>query len=147
MTPLAHSARYLALATALNLGWETLQLPLYTIWTDGSPAQLTWAVIHCTAGDALIAASCLGIAVLLLGPRAWPHSRYWTIAVAATIAGMAYTVFSEWLNVGLRGAWDYAPAMPRAPLIGTGVSPLTQWLVVPSLSFIVTRPRLPDPGP
>lgn len=144
MTALAHSARYLALATVLNLGWEILQLPLYTIWTAGSPTQQAWAVAHCTVGDALIATSCLGIAILITGQRAWPHSQYWSVAAAATVVGLVYTVFSEWLNVDLRGAWGYAATMPRAPLLGTGVSPLAQWLVVPSLSFVLTRPRLPN---
>lgn len=147
MMALAHSARFLTLATALNLAWEILQLPLYTIWTDGSPAQRTWAVIHCTAGDALIAAVCLGIAVLLVGQRAWPQRRYNAVAATATAAGLIYTVFSEWLNVDLRGAWDYAQAMPRAPLLGTGVAPLAQWIVVPTLSFLLARSRLPSARP
>ena len=31
-----------------NLAWEVLHLPLYTIWTLGSPVEQAFAVAHCT---------------------------------------------------------------------------------------------------
>ena len=45
--------RWLAWAGALNLAWETLQIPLYTIYETGSPSAIAYALIHCTAGDVL----------------------------------------------------------------------------------------------
>jgi hypothetical protein len=50
---------------------------------------------------------------------------------------MAYTVFSEWLNVSVRGSWEYAAAMPE--VLGIGLSPLFQWLVVPGLALFLLR--------
>lgn len=35
---------------ALNLLWEIAQLPLYTIYEEGEPAAIAFAVAHCTAG-------------------------------------------------------------------------------------------------
>ena len=59
-----------------------------------------------------------------------------------TIAfGLAYTVFSEWLNVVVRAAWAYADWMPIIPIAGLriGLSPLLQWIVVPGAAFAIMR--------
>jgi hypothetical protein len=34
-----------------------------------------------------------------------------------------------------RASWGYDSLMPTVPWIGTGLSPLAQWNVVPSLAF------------
>ena len=55
-------------------------------------------------------------------------------------AGLGFTVFSEWYNVYVTGAWAYQPAMPL--VAGIGLTPLLQWLVVPlSMLFIARRLR------
>jgi len=51
------------------------------------------------------------------------------------------TILSEWLNVEIRRTWSYAAAMPVVPWLGTGLAPLLQWLVVPSLAFAITAQR------
>ena len=97
--------RYLPWLAGLSLAWEIAQLPLYTIWNDGRPAYIAFAVVHCTAGDVLIATS--------------------------------YTAFSEWMNTFVLRSWEYSELMPRVSLgdIELGVSPLTQWLVIPPLAL------------
>jgi len=52
---------------------------------------------------------------------------------------VSYSVFSEWLNVSVRGSWAYAGAMPK--LFGLGLSPLLQRLVVPAATLYVLRAR------
>jgi hypothetical protein len=125
---------YLAVLTGLNLTWEFAQLPLYRIWTDAPLSYNIFAVLHCTGDDVLIATATLAAAVALVG-RQWPSETFWRVAVAVTVLGVAYTVFSEWLNVEVRGTWSYAAAMPRLPWLGTGLSPVLQWVLIPPLSF------------
>jgi hypothetical protein len=55
----------------------------------------------------------------------------------AIALGVAYTVFSEWLNVQILRRWSYTTAMPVLPLIGIGLTPLLQWVVVPGLAFAI----------
>ena len=55
----------------------------------------------------------------------------------AVILGVGYTNLSECLNVQILRRWSYTAAMPVLPLIGTGLTPLFQWVVVPGLSFAV----------
>lgn len=42
--------RYVVLGLLLNVCWEILQLPLYTIWTTGAGRAIFFALVHCTAG-------------------------------------------------------------------------------------------------
>ena len=55
-------------------------------------------------------------------------------AAAAVALGLAYTVYSEHLNLA-RGAWAYSESMPTLPWLGTGLTPLAQWLLIPALSL------------
>ena len=127
--------RYLAVIAAGNLLWEFAQLPLYTIWYEGSANEILFAVAHCTGGDVLIASMALLGALMLAGEPHWPQARFHAVAALAIFGGLAYTVFSEWLNTEIRGSWAYTEAMPQLPLVGAGVSPLAQWIVVPLIAF------------
>jgi len=63
---------YLAAVAVANLIWETLQLPLYTIWQSGAVQSQAFGIVHCTIGDVVIALcasdyrlSCSGSGFLL----------------------------------------------------------------------------------
>jgi hypothetical protein len=137
---LAVAGRWLAIAALLNLAWELAQLPLYSIWADAPHRVAFLAALHCAGGDVAIAATALTAALLLVG-RTWPAANFARVAVATVVLAVAYTIFSEWLNISIRLAWRYSPLMPTIPWLGTGVVPLLQWIVVPSAAFLVVRPR------
>jgi hypothetical protein len=126
--------RYVSAFAVGNLVWEVLQLPLFTLWRTASAAYLAFAVLHCWVGDLLIGSASLGLGIMVAG-RFWPSGGYARVATVTVVLGVAYTVFSEWLNVAVRGSWAYAPAMPRVPPLGTGLSPLLQWIIVPLAAF------------
>ena len=114
--------------------WEAAQLPLYTIWWTGTWGKILFAVIHYTAGDALITGAALVLAALAARVPGWPLFGG-RMVLAAVLLGLGYTVFSEWLNVRIRQSWSYTEAMPILPPFGTGLAPFLQWLVVPGLAF------------
>ncbi len=136
---------YLSVIVIGNLVWETLQLPLYAIWQDGTVLQQAIAVTHCTVGDVLIASTSLGLALLTVGSRDWPVRYFARVALVATVAGLGYTVFSEWQNVNVLGSWSYSQLMPIIAVgdAQIGVSPLLQWIVLPPASFLLMRNYLP----
>ncbi len=137
--------RYFLASLMGNLAWEVLQLPLYTLWWDGTASEIGFAILHCTGGDMLIAGSCLFAALGLCGWRAWPGRRFAVVALLSILLGLGYTVFSEYLNTVVRQTWAYSPWMPKVPWLGTGVAPLLQWLVVPTAAFMLCRDaNLPD---
>ncbi len=135
--------RYFIFAIPAHLAWEVAQLPLYMIWYEDSPGKIAFAVVHCAAGDAMITSISLLGALLLFGNRHWPDERYVTVGTAAVLAGAAYAIFSEWHNTEVRNSWAYSSLMPTLPGLGTGLSPLLQWLVIPIAAFWWARPRAP----
>lgn len=140
--------RYLCASIAANLVWEILQLPLFTIWKTGTIGQKAFAVVHCTGGDAMIAGFALVSALILFGRPAWPNRATAAVYAASLVLGIGYTIYSEWLNTSVRASWAYSELMPILPVLGTGVSPLLQWLVVPTLAMWVAlghAPWLRDP--
>lgn len=131
--------RYVLYSAIGHLVWEVLHVQLYTIWIEGSWGEIVFAIVHCTGGDLLIAGSTLLLALFLAGHREWPDRRAGPVLVLAVIFGVSYTVFSEWLNIELRGAWAYRDAMPVVPLLNAGLTPLLQWVVVPSVCLLAAR--------
>ena len=121
----------------LNLAWEIAQLPLYTIFHEGQAQEIAFAVAHCTAGDVLIALACYLVASAATRDLAWPWHRPRSGAVVAIVAGVTYTVFSEWLNVSVRGSWAYTESMPQ--ISGIGLTPLLLWLIVPTVAVFLMR--------
>jgi hypothetical protein len=127
---------YLVAIAIGNLVWEFAQLPLYTIWRMGSTGDIIFAAVHCTGGDIVIATASLVLALALVG-TGWPPARlaYRRVAGVAVAFGLAYTVFSEWLNVVVRKSWAYSELMPIVPIVNAGLSPLLQWIVLPLAAF------------
>ena len=139
--------RYLAASIGLHLSWEVLQLPLYTLWEAGTLRQKLFAVAHCTIGDAMISGlSLLLLALAIAARREWSLLSARRVWVLTVFMGMGYTVYSEWLNVVVRGSWAYSQLMPVLPLLGTGVAPLLQWLIVPTLAQWAAIGRVPLSG-
>jgi hypothetical protein len=130
---------YLAVTVGASLVWEAAHVSLYGIWERGTAAQIAFAVLHCTAGDLLIALSAIAAALVLAGSPNWPGERFFVVAALTIVFGLAYTVFREWLNVSVRGSWSYSPRMPTVPPFNTGLSPLLQWLVVPGIALTAAR--------
>ena len=98
---------YLGSVFLTSLVWETLHLPLYTIWETGTLRSQAFAVVHCALGDAMIALSAPVLALFIAGDGAWPQTRFQDVALLTVLFGVAYTIFSEWLNVDVRGTWAY----------------------------------------
>jgi hypothetical protein len=132
---------YLVGSAAIHLAWETLQLPLYTLWRTETWRGIAFALLHCTAGDVLIALAVLVLSLLLVGGEAWPARGFHAVAGLAMVFGLGYTVFSEWLNVAVRASWAYSDRMPVVTIVNfqLGLAPLLQWIVVPIGVLAVVR--------
>lgn len=141
--------RYLLFVAPANLAWESAHLPLYTIWRAGSPGEIAFAVLHCTGGDVLIAVACLFGALTIAGSPSWPGDgrAFRRVGLVAIGAGVAYTIFSEWLNIVVRKSWAYSDLMPVIPGLDAGLSPVLQWIAIPLAGLWWARRGLPrNPG-
>jgi hypothetical protein len=129
--------RYLALTGSLNLIWEVVQIPLYTLSANPDKAAILYAIGHCTLGDVLIASCTLTLGLVSASRcHSWP-TRYWVTCVVSISTGVAYTVLSEWYNTTVLRSWAYSDLMPQ--VWGIGISPVAQWVFVPALSFAILK--------
>ena len=131
------SVLWMLLSFFLNLLWEVAHTPLYTLDPERGMRTLAYAVMHCTVGDALVAFASYVLAAALLRDPFWPERAPWRGSALVVLVGIGWTVYAEWYNVYVTGAWGYTPRMPT--LFGIGVSPLLQWLVLPVLAVLIVR--------
>lgn len=121
----------IVLALPLELLWEIAQFPLYTVWHQGDWGYILYGLVHCTLGDLLILLVAYELVALLCRNRRWYAKSVALGGVLFTLGGAAYTVFSEILNVRIKGTWDYTNAMPIVPMLAIGGTPFLQWLLIP----------------
>ena len=129
--------QWAVLALGLHLVWEIGQLPFYTLWEEANAWRIAFYVTHCVAGDVMIATLSYLAVALTWRQVDWPRQRPWVGGTMLVALGLGYTVFSEWYNVYRVGAWAYAEIMPR--ILGIGLTPLVQWLVVPVAMLMRVR--------
>ena len=106
------AVRYLPLLAGFNLAWEIGHAPLYSLWEEGRSGYIAFSILHCTVGDVMIGLGALTAALLLVRARAAATWNWLAIGAIATLCGLAYTMFSEWLNTEARSSWSYVEAMP-----------------------------------
>jgi hypothetical protein len=135
--------RYLCSSAVGHLIWEILQLPLYTLWTTGTYQQKVFAIIHCSIGDVMIAGASLLTAWAFFSRSRGADASAAAVWAAVLALGLSYTIFSEWLNTSVRSNWAYSDLMPLVPMIGIGLAPLLQWIVVPTLAMWIAFCRPP----
>ena len=141
-TVLISGLAWAALSAPLHLVWEAFHIRFYTIWQEASIAQLAYAVLHCTAGDVLIAFVTFAVVAAGVRDADWPSRAPWRGVPLLLASGLVYTVASEWFNVYRLGRWAYAQDMPM--IGGIGATPIAQWLLVPLASLALYRHlRLP----
>ena len=133
-----------AFAVLLNFPWEILQAPLFEGMADAPhwPAVRRCAVA--SVGDGVIMLAAFWAVAVVYGSRRWLLTPTWRQTVGFTAIGLVTTVAVErlaiagWWPMG----WSYSDAMPTVPAIGTGVSPLLQWLLLPPLTMWIVRRQL-----
>lgn len=134
---LKRAALWSALAFALNLAWEIAHVRLYTLWVEADRSTVAWSLLHCTLGDVVIALTMFALAGIVLRQTDWPVPSPWSGGAIVTVGAMAFTAWSEWFNVYQIGNWSYTASMPM--IQGIGLSPLLQWLILPSIMVIAYR--------
>jgi hypothetical protein len=129
----------------LNLVWEVWQVPFFRGMADQPHWSGVKACTQATFGDAGIALAAFWVAAFFARTRRWimqPSSL--DIAIFIGVGLLAAIVF-EALATGVLGRWAYNDAMPRLPILGTGLLPLLQWLTLPPLVLWFVRRQIGAP--
>lgn len=122
-------------AVIVNYPWELAQTPLYKGMGDFH--QMLWHCFPASLGDGLLVLLIFGVGWAAFGRRDWyaqPGIRGYALMLAA---GLAIAVAIEWIAVEIAGQWTYNDRMPIVPLLGVGLAPVAQMLLLPPLVFCV----------
>ncbi|TKR53508.1 hypothetical protein D7I39_20330 [Allopusillimonas ginsengisoli] len=128
------------IALAINFIWEMLQMPLFSYPENASLAQINLACIQASVGDATMVVIAFWFVAYLRKSRAWfLHPSASSLALFL-LPGIIMTIAFEAIATELLHRWTYADSMPILPILGTGLAPLGQWLVLPpAILFILRR--------
>ena len=132
---------YVLTVAVCSVIWEAAQMPLYTLWETGNSLDIVADVSKCTGVNIVIATVSLLFATLV-GSAIKLSGRAYLVTIGLTCAfSVGYTVYSEWLNVYVKGTWAYSDLMPIVPGLEVGLSPLIQWIVLPTFGILMVHRR------
>ncbi len=135
----------LLFAFLLNLPWELLQIPLFKAMPTLAHWDGVMVCLRAAAGDGVIALLAFWAIALLGGTRNWIARLSIRTLCTYVVIGLLFTVVVEYWATQVAGRWQYAAAMPRLPLLETGLLPLLQWVLIPPLLLWVVRRQLAQP--
>ena len=129
-----------------HFAWEILQAPLFSSLSKTEHFVGIAICLKATLGDLVIAIAAFWGAALIGKDRNWFLNKDHRATVAFFAVGLLATVGLEYFSTEVTGRWAYDGVMPLLPLLGTGLSPILQWVFVPMLVLWSLR-RLAPQGP
>lgn len=126
----------------LHFVWEFLQVPTYSGMAEMAHWQGIKVCTSATIGDVGFALTAFWTASLATRTRHWIASQAALPALVFIATGIALTVGFEFYFTQVSQRWTYSDLIPLVPPMGTGLSPLLQWLVIPPLVLWLSRRHL-----
>ncbi len=131
-------------AFLLNWPWEFMQVPFFQGMRNAPHWEGVQSCARATLGDVLIMLLAYWAVAAAARDRHWLlHSRKAQLAAFVAV-GVVITVLIERLALSgwWMGGWSYAPGMFLIPLVGVGLTPVLQWLLLPPLAVGLARRQL-----
>jgi hypothetical protein len=129
-------------AFLLNFVWEFWQVPFFRDMASAPHWSATMFCSLASVGDGIIMLVSFGVVAAIAGAHAWILQPSAMQVAIFAMTGVAITVTAERVATERLQWWSYADRMPTLPLLGTGVLPLLQWLVLPPLVVWFVRRQL-----
>lgn len=125
------------LAGILHAAWEFAQCTLF--YAEGRVPMVLGAMAQAVAGDVALTWLICATAGLLLrrAVSERPAAPLLELAVVATIGGILATGIE--LHALSSGRWRYSALMPVVPVLGVGLLPLLQLMLLPGLTLRIAR--------
>ena len=127
------------LAFLVNFAWELIQIPLYK-----NPVydinHIAFCALASLADVLMVLLLYFTIAIIFKSPF-WVKSLKIYQVIIVALAGGAGAALSEKRHL-LLGSWAYSDSMPIIPFIHAGISPVLQFMLLPSLIYYLTFSRL-----
>lgn len=131
----------LVFAFLLHGPWETMHFPFYEGVGSTPHRQAALVCGAASVGDAVIALLAFwAVAAGMQGGRRWLRSPSRAHVAAFTGVGILITAILEIVFTAIWPRWAYSDAMPV--LLGVGLVPIAQWLLLQPLTVWFVRRQL-----
>lgn len=137
-TPWPFFAALAVVSFGLNWPWEMGQM-----WAYAEMAGRQWwdTLLPCTLaalGDVAVTFAVWAVGALAAADVRWGMAGRWNAYLAAALLGGACAVAFEWKALG-SGRWHYTDRMPVVPVLGVGLWPLFQLMLLAPLALGLAR--------
>lgn len=122
-----------AVGTLVNYPWELAQTPLYE--GTESLSRMLWHCLLASLGDGLLVLLIFTAGWIAFRQSDWYVRPGWRGYLLMLATGLLIAVAIEWVATGVAGQWRYSERMPQ--VLGIGLAPIAQMLILPPLIFRV----------
>ena len=129
-------------AFLLHFVWEMWQIPFFTATSSDSHWVGVVACTRATVGDAAISLVAFWFVAAVARSRSWILDSSPSQVGTFVAVGVVITIMLESLATGPLKRWSYTSLMPLLPVLGTGIVPLLQWILLPPLTIWFVRRQL-----
>jgi uncharacterized protein YacL len=126
----------------LNAVWEMLQMPLFSFSSEASLWEISLFCMRASLGDAFMLIIMYWLTAAFFQYRDWINNSKANQVALFIVIGVVMTIVFEALATGPLQRWEYNELMPTLPILGTGVAPLLQWLLIPPLVLWIVRRQI-----
>ncbi len=116
-------------------------MPLF-VFPENMPLLVSSLIcLQATAGDAIILLLMYWMLVLSTKSRRWIYDLNPLRVTGFLALGIILTIIIEAASTSFLDRWTYGELMPTLPVLGTGLAPVLQWLIIPLLVLVLLRRR------
>ena len=133
---------FAAFAFVLNFIWEMLQMPLYTGVMQKPYSESVVICLLATAGDVAIMLGAFWLLALLAHSRHWVSGSDSKQVVQFTAIAFVIGIAAEEVAIKPLHSYSYNSRMPIVPVLGMGLVPLLQWILLPLAVFFLSKRQL-----
>lgn len=126
----------------LHFVWEFVQAPTYAGMIEMNHWDGIKLCMSATFGDVGFALTAYVATSLFARSRDWVFAPSTAQLLIFLGVGVALTVGFEYYYTNISLRWTYSELMPLVPPLGTGLSPLLQWLIIPLLVLWFIRRQI-----
>lgn len=137
-------ADLLVLSFLGHFTWEILQAPLFANLSKTDHFSGIAICLKATFGDLAIALAAFWCAAIVAKGRNWVTNTGIPAPAMFFAVGLLATIGLEYLNTEVTDRWAYDGVMPTLPILGTGLSPILQWIFVPMFVLWYMRRLTPE---
>ena len=129
----------LALAAfCLNWPWEMAQMGAYVEMAGRGWWDVLLPCTQAALGDVALTFAVWAVGALAAADVCWGMTGRWNVYLVAALLGGARALAYEWKALG-SGRWHYTDRMPVLPVLGVGLWPLLQLMLLVPLALGLAR--------